>query len=61
MRYDGREDPNTTKLGSFMIFQGTKASIAKKPHIFVIFQGEGGVWTPFPPSGSAHGNTIDRD
>ena len=26
-------------LGSFLIFQGIKTSIAKKPYIFVIFQG----------------------
>ena len=29
-------------LGSFMIFQGIQTSIAKKPYIFVIFQGVGG-------------------
>ena len=29
-----------------MIFQGIRTSIAKKPHIFVIFQG---VRTPVPP------------
>ena len=34
------------------IFQGM-ACIACKPYIFVIFQG--GVRTPSPPSGSAHG------
>ena len=29
-------------LGSFVIFQGIQSSIAKKPFIFVIFQGGGG-------------------
>ena len=29
-------------LGSFMIFQGIRTSIAKKPYIFVIFQWGGG-------------------
>ena len=29
-------------LGSFVIFQGIRTSIAKKPYIFVIFQGGGG-------------------
>ena len=37
-------------LGSFVIFQGIRSSIANKPYIFVIFQrGGGGVRTPFPP------------
>ena len=36
-----------------MIFQGIGTSFAKKPYIFVIFQGEG-VQTPVLPSGSAH-------
>ena len=35
-----------------MIFQGIRTSIAKKPYIFVIFQG--GVEPPVLPSGSAH-------
>ena len=35
-----------------VVFQGIRTSIAKEPYIFVIFQG--GVRTPFPPSGSAH-------
>ena len=42
-------------LGSFVIFKGIQASIAKKFYIFVIFQGGGGVGvrTPCPlPSGS---------
>ena len=29
-------------LGSFVIFQGMRTSIAQKPYIFVIFQGGGG-------------------
>ena len=44
-----------------LYFRGIRASIAKKPYIFVIFQG-GGVRTPCPPSGSAHdGATIDDE
>ena len=35
-------------LGSFVIFQGIRASIAEKPYIFVIFQGWG-VPDPLPP------------
>ena len=34
-------------------FSGDLASIAKKPYIFVIFQGGGGP-NPLSPSGSAH-------
>ena len=41
-------------LGSFVIFRGS-GLIARKPYIFVIFQGGGGVRTHCPPSGSAHG------
>ena len=33
-------------------FQGIQTSIAKKPYIFVIFQGGSG--PPVPPSGSAY-------
>ena len=40
-------------LGSFVIFQGIRTSIAKKPFIFVIFQG-GPASSPPPLSGSAH-------
>ena len=35
-------------LSNFVIFQDIQISIAKKPYIFVIFQG-GGVLTPCPP------------
>ena len=37
------EDPSTTIIGldGFVIFQGIWTSIAKKPCIFVIFQGGG--------------------
>ena len=35
-------------LGSFVVLQGIRTSIAKKPYIFVIFQG-GGVRIPAPP------------
>ena len=42
-------------LGSFVIFQRIQTSIAKKPYIFVIFQGwGGGSRPPVSPSGSAH-------
>ena len=54
---EGRKDPNTTIsghspniecwLGSFVIFQGIRASIAKKPYIFVIFGGGGGYFLVF--------------
>ena len=43
-------------IGSFVIFQGFRTSIAMKPYIFVIFQGGGGSGplSPPPSSGSAH-------
>ena len=43
-------------LGSLVVLQGIQTSIAKKPYIFVIFQGGGGGGPdPLPPpSGSAH-------
>ena len=45
---------------SFVIFQGIRTSIAKKPYTFVIFQGGPGPPTPPPPaSGSAHVYTYD--
>ena len=37
-----------------MIFQGIGTSFAKKPYIFVIFQGGGESGPPVLPSGSAH-------
>ena len=40
-------------LGSFVIVQGIRTNIAKKPFIFCDFQGVG-VLTPCSPSGSAH-------
>ena len=46
-------------LGSFVIFQGIRSSNAKKPYIFVIFQGGPDPLTP--PSGSAHvGNDVNH-
>ena len=36
-------------LGSFVIFQGIRTSIAKKPYIFVIFHGRSGPLPPPPP------------
>ena len=39
-------------LSSFVIFQWILTSIAKKPYISYDFSG--GVWSPCPPSGSAH-------
>ena len=53
----GRRWPNIEcwRQGSFVIFQGTRTSIAKKHYIFVIFQGGSGPPAPPPPtSGSAH-------
>ena len=63
------EDPNTTISGPYSACQqmvicwcanhgltlnaGLVASIAKRPYIFVIFQGRSGPPVP-PPSGSAH-------
>ena len=50
----GREDQNTTKsrplsaLNAGLVFQGTRTSIAKKPYVFVIFQG-GPDTLPPPP------------
>ena len=40
-------------LNASLVFQGIPTSIAKKPYIFVIFQG-GGSGPPALPSGSAH-------
>ena len=39
-------------LGSLVIFQGIRTSIAKKHYILLFFRGDG---TPVPPSGSAEG------
>ena len=42
-------------LSTFVIFQGIWTGNAKKPYIFVIFQGMGDGPNPLPPpSGSAH-------
>ena len=50
----GRQRPNIECwLGSFVIFQGIRTSIAKKTYIFVIFRGTGPPAPP-PPSVSAH-------
>ena len=40
---------NESWLGSFVFFSGDRTNIAKKPYIFVIFRGGGGVRTPFLP------------
>ena len=37
------------QLGSFVIFQGIRNSTAKKPYVFVIFSGGGGLGPPVPP------------
>ena len=43
-------------LGSFVIFQGIRTSIAKKPYIFVIFQGgPDPLSSPLDPS---HGSNL---
>ena len=39
-----------------MVLQGIQTNIAKKPYIFVIFEGGGGSGPPVPRSGSAHGD-----
>ena len=44
-----------TLNGTFVIFQGIRTSIAKKPYTFVIFQGGGSGPSVPPHSGSAHG------
>ena len=47
-------------LSSFVIFLGIWTRIAKKPDIFVIFQG-GGVRTPGPPFASPHDAAGQKD
>ena len=47
MAFCWRADGGPT-LNASLVFQGIQTSIAKKPYIFVIFQG-GGVRTPCPP------------
>ena len=49
MAYRSRADDVPLNAG---FFQGIRTSIAKKPYIFVIFQGGSG--PPVPPSGSAN-------
>ena len=44
----------TSFLGSFVIFQGIMNSIAKKPYIFVIFQGRSRPPPPPPPPPRIH-------
>ena len=43
-------------LGSFVIFQRIRTSIAKNPYILCSFRGGGGP-DPLSPSGSAHGSS----
>ena len=54
------EDSNQSPCAGLHVvavwFSGDLTSIAKKPYIFVIFQG--GTLLPPPPSGSAHGLRI---
>ena len=45
-------------LVSFVVLQGIRTNIAKKPYIFVIFQRGGGGPDPCPPSGSANAISI---
>ena len=46
----GRWWPNTECwLVSFVVLQGIRTNIAKKPYVFVIFQGGGGSGPPVPP------------
>ena len=46
-------------LGSFVVLQGNRTSIAKKPYSFAIFEGGGGVGTLCSPSGSAKAISVD--
>ena len=56
--FKGRWWPNIECwLGSFVFVQEIRTSIAKKPYIFVIFQG-GPDPCPPPPSGSAHAKAV---
>ena len=52
MVFSWRADDGPTLIGSFVIFQGIRTSIAKKPYIFVIFQGGSG--PPVPPPLDPH-------
>ena len=60
-RADDGPTLNAGWLGSFVIFQGIQTSIAKKPYIFVIFQGGGGGGGSgplVPPSGPPHAISV---
>ena len=57
------DDGPTLKVslaGQLCGFQGIQTSIAKKPYIFVIFQGGGGGLTPVPPLDSNMFTQIER-
>ena len=54
------DDPTLNSGMVAAIFQGIRTCIARKPYIFVIFQGGGGVWIPCPPSRSAHAIDVPR-
>ena len=53
MAFRWRADAGTTLnaglVALWVFFQRIRTSIARKPYIFVFFQGSGGVLTPFPP------------
>ena len=55
LRADGGRTLNAGLAVLIVIFPGFRASIAKKPYLFLIFQRRFG---PLPPSGYAHVNTI---
>ena len=50
MVFRWRADAGPRLNASFVIFQGIRSSIAKKPYIFVIFQGGGGGGSGSPVS-----------
>ena len=50
-RWRANDDPSLNLTWKFCDFQGIRTSIAKKPFIFVIFQGD---LDPLPSSESAH-------
>ena len=62
MAFHWRADDGPTLNAGLVaaIFQGIRTSIARKPYIFVIFQGGGGFGPPVPPL-DPHMPDRDRD
>ena len=57
----GRWWPNIEwLLGSFVIFQGIRTIIAKKPYLLVIFQRGGWSRPPVPDSGFTHAHFVEN-